>query len=148
MAVSKAVKNAAGKAVKAAKGVPGIGAAALDVGGNVIANMLSGNSFGTSLLKGIPEAAAYAIAPVPMFALALSGLPKAAVQGYMAADQRLASNYNMRRQPGTMFSYQDTNQAVTMRQAAVQAIQGSKLNARNALGGEASLMHRNWADRM
>lgn len=32
--------------------------------------------------------------------------------------------------------------AYTMRQRAIQAIQGSKLNARSALGNEASLMHR------
>lgn len=35
--------------------------------------------------------------------------------------------------------YMDTNQAATMRQAAVQQIQGNKLNARSALGGEARL---------
>lgn len=40
------------------------------------------------------------------------------------------------------FKYKDTQQAITMRQAAVQAIQGSRMNARSALGGEARLMHR------
>lgn len=35
--------------------------------------------------------------------------------------------------------YQDSAQAQTMRQAAVQQIQGNKLNARSALGGEAKL---------
>lgn len=48
-------------------------------------------------------------------------------------------------QNGPRFSYQDTQQAATMRQAAVQAIQGSKLNARNSLGSEAALMHRAWS---
>ena len=38
--------------------------------------------------------------------------------------------------------YQDTQNAYTMRQRAVQAIQGSKLNARSAVGNEAQYMHR------
>lgn len=38
--------------------------------------------------------------------------------------------------------FQDTQSAYTMRQRAVQAIQQSKLNARSALGNEASYMHR------
>jgi hypothetical protein len=37
----------------------------------------------------------------------------------------------------------DTQRAQTMRQAAVQAIQGSKLNARSALGGEAQIFANN-----
>lgn len=40
-------------------------------------------------------------------------------------------------------NYIDTQGAQTMRQAAVQAIQGSKLNARSALGGEARIFHNN-----
>ena len=34
----------------------------------------------------------------------------------------------------------DTRGAQTMRQATVQAIQGSKMNARSALGGEAKIL--------
>lgn len=36
-------------------------------------------------------------------------------------------------------NYVDTQQAQTMRQAALQQIQGNKLNARSALGGEARI---------
>lgn len=36
-------------------------------------------------------------------------------------------------------NYMDTQRAQTMRQAAVQQIQGNKLNARSALGGEARI---------
>jgi hypothetical protein len=50
----------------------------------------------------------------------------------------------IRNDTGMRATYQDTQQAATMRQAAIQAIQGSKLNARNALGGEAAMMHRRW----
>lgn len=38
-------------------------------------------------------------------------------------------------------NYVDTQRAQTMRQAAVQAIQGSKLNARSALGNEAKILN-------
>jgi hypothetical protein len=41
-------------------------------------------------------------------------------------------------------NYMDTQRALTMRQAAVQAIQGSKLNARSALGGEARILAAQW----
>ncbi|GLF89978.1 hypothetical protein Saga11_12370 [Bacillus safensis] len=41
-------------------------------------------------------------------------------------------------------SYQDTQRALTMRQAAAQAIQGSKMNARSALGGEVKIISQNW----
>ncbi|ACK60713.1 TPA: hypothetical protein ACGW6Y_005586 [Bacillus cereus] len=37
-------------------------------------------------------------------------------------------------------NFLDTRGAQTMRQAAVQAIQGSKMNARSALGGEAKIL--------
>src|SRR5574344_264027 len=40
-------------------------------------------------------------------------------------------------------NYMDTNAALTMRQAAIQQIQGNKLNARSALGGEARILSRN-----
>ena len=40
-------------------------------------------------------------------------------------------------------NYMDTNAAVTMRQAAVQQIQGNKMNARSALGGEARIFAGN-----
>lgn len=52
--------------------------------------------------------------------------------------------YQQRMQTGLKSTYTDSQQALTMRQAAVQAIQGSRMNARNALGGEASMMHRGW----
>ena len=39
--------------------------------------------------------------------------------------------------------YMDTNAAATMRQAAVQQIQGNKMNARSALGGEARIFAGN-----
>jgi hypothetical protein len=126
----------------------GIGAAALDLGLNTFFNMQGGNNLGTSLMRAVPESVAWAVAPGIMGAVQVAQLAPMAAQAYMNADINLQSKYNQTHKAGTMFTYQDTNQAMTMRQAAVQAIQGSKLNARNALGGEAALMHKNWSDRM
>jgi hypothetical protein len=151
MSVSKTAKDAAKKAGSVLKNkakLPGFGGAVFDYGANVVGSMMEGDSFGTSLFKAIPGSIAWAVAPGLMMTTSIASAIPGLVQGYMAADAKLASTYNMKHKPGTMFTYQDTNQAATMRQAAVQAIQGSKLNARNALGGEAALMHRNWSDRM
>lgn len=52
-----------------------------------------------------------------------------------AEDFRGIENQSQRIGQGFM----DTNQAQTMRQAALQQIQGNKLNARSALGGEARI---------
>jgi hypothetical protein len=38
-------------------------------------------------------------------------------------------------------NYMDNQRALTMRQGAVQAIQGSKMNARSALGNEAKILN-------
>lgn len=52
------------------------------------------------------------------------------------AEQLLAFDNPSQRLGG---NYMDTQRAQTMRQAAVQQIQGNKLNARSALGGEARI---------
>jgi hypothetical protein len=115
--------------------------------GALFRTALGGENLGSAILHEIPESAMFAIAPGLMWTYTAAQLAPLAVQGYMAADQGLRSRYNQARKPGTNFTYTDTRQAYTMRQAAVQAIQGSKMNARNALGGEASLMHRGYGDR-
>lgn len=126
----------------------GLGGMALDLGLNAYFGMKEGDNLGTSLIKAVPQSIAWAVAPGVMGTYMAASLIPAAAQGYMGADQNLRQKYNQNRKAGTMFSYMDTRQAVTMRQASVQAIQGSKMNARNALGGEAALMHRSWTDRM
>jgi hypothetical protein len=107
-----------------------------------------GDSVTTAFMKEIPSTVAWAVAPGVMWAVTGAQLAPALAQGYMNANNTLRGKYNANHRPGTMFSYTDTQQAATMRQAAVQAIQGSKMNARNALGGEAALMHRGYGDRM
>jgi hypothetical protein len=144
----KSAGNGIKKAASSVRAIPGIGGAAIDLGLNSFANMQSGDSASTAVIKAIPESIAWAVSPGVMTVYTAAQLLPVAMNGYMTADRTLSSKYNRNHSAGTMFTYQDTNQAVTMRQAAVQAIQGSKMNARNALGGEAALMHRNWADVM
>lgn len=151
MAVEKPIKNVlgkAGKVIQDVKNLPGFGVAALDLGGNIVANVLSGDNLGTATLKAIPESIAWAVAPKIMTGVMVAQLLPAAVTGYINADAKLKSRFNENHKAGTMFTYTDTRAALTMRQAAIQAIQGSKMNARNALGGEAALMHRGWGDRL
>lgn len=129
-------------------GKAGIGGAALQMGIGAFLEMRQGESFSTAALKQIPSTVAWAVAPGVMTAYTAISAAPALANAYIMADQRLKSTYNQNHRAGTNFSYMDTQQALTMRQASVQAIQGSKLNARNALGGEASLMHRSYSDRM
>lgn len=110
---------------------------------------LTGQSWGQAIVGEAGEAVAMAIAPGAYWTWTIgsmvAGLPGAVYRGGQAMEERYNESRRKLSQP--TFRYQDTQQAVTMRQAAVQAIQGSKLNARNALGGEASLMHRGYKDR-
>jgi hypothetical protein len=102
--------------------------------------------------RGVGESAFKAVASGVMWnmigggtatALMLAPVVPALASAVLAKNDQLASQHRMNRDPGNLnFSYTDTQQALTMRQAAVQAIQGSKMNARSALGGEARLMHR------
>jgi hypothetical protein len=108
-------------------------------------NMAAGDDFGTAALKAGAGAALWATAPWVMGAhLAATTIP----QGLAAAHQwkrQKVNQWNMQHMQGAIGSnYQDTQRAFTMRQAAVQVIQGSKMNARSALGGEARILAKSW----
>lgn len=129
-------------------------------------NMSAGDGLGTAIGKGAAEVALWGVAPVPMLGYTLAksipGGVRSVVDGVEKRGKEwdalhnnnvLGRNYidtqhafNMR-QAG-MLALQQSSQlhtgALTQRQAAVQAIQGSKLNARSALGTEARLMHIPW----
>lgn len=120
----------------------GWGLVAVDVGLNTFFNIKEGNSISTSLIKGTLQAIPYAIMPGPMFTYDLTRAGVALAKAAHQYNRVLSQKYTNMINPQPRFTYMDTRQALTMRQAAVQAIQGSKLNARNALGGEAALMHR------
>lgn len=117
--------------------------AGLAFGTNLLGSKLSGESWKKSAVMAAGETVIEAVAPGAFWALMafnmVKGVPGAIVRGGESAERRF--NEARRNAAVPTFSYTDTQQAATMRQAAVQAIQGSKLNARNALGGEASLMH-------
>lgn len=132
------LKSGIGVAAKNPGLLMGAGMAAMDVKSQVD----SGNSLGTSIFKAGVNGALYASNPVLMTAIDLAPL---AYQGLVGAHQ-------FRKQKGQQLfdqkhnnygrvggGYTDTMQAQTMRQAAVQQIQGNKLNARSALGGEARI---------
>lgn len=124
----------------------GMGGVAITTGLRTMTHKKRGESLGTSLLKGIGTGAFYAFAPKTLTAAAFTApMVKGAIQGSFRASRNITDRRRQQTRPGTSFTYRDSNAALTMRQASVQAIQGSKLNARNALGGEASLMHRSYA---
>lgn len=99
-----------------------------------------GRSLGASALKGAASYALYMNAPQLMYGMQIS---KAAIGGARAAvnfrDRRGQEIALGSRQDVVGGNFMDTEQAQTMRQAAVQQIQANKLNARSALGGEARI---------
>lgn len=119
-------------------GKVGIGGAAFGVVASSYTRLRAGESFGTALTKGVAESALYAVAPTAML------FGQLGFMGARAGAKALTQKTRREVSTGPNFSYMDTQAAMTMRQASVQAIQGSKLNARNALGGEAALMHRGY----
>lgn len=127
----------------------GVGAAGLDIAFDTIYRMKQGDSLGSSFLKSLGEGALWAVAPTTMWTTQfIAPMAVGSVKAGMAFNDRLKTNYRNNTKVGTNFTYRDTRSAYTMRQAAVQAIQGSKMNARNALGGEAALMHRSYKTRV
>lgn len=123
-----------------AAGTLGMGALA------VPANMSEGDSFRTAVVRAGAETAAWAVAPYAMGAYEVGKLAVAGVEGGHAWHQNKKSAWNEAHRRNTTVggNYQDTQRAATMRQASIEAISGSKMNARSALGGEAQLLSSNW----
>lgn len=139
--------NAAGKAAQAHVPLRGrlgfLGPAAFL--SDVYFNMQDGDDLGTALVKASAHGIAAAMFPVAyttvMLAPVAYDVAKAGVQWWRKRDAMFQNLYQRGEVGG---GYVDTQQALTMRQAAVQAIQGSKLNARSALGGEARILSTGW----
>ena len=113
--------------------------------GDVYMNMKQGDDFGTALVKSAATTAMFAMFPVATTVAYMAPVgyevSKAGYEWWRAKE----AEYQRMYQKGTLGGgYVDTQQAITMRQAAVQAIQGSKLNARSALGGEAKILAAGW----
>lgn len=106
-------------------------------------NAYSGDDLGTSILKAGVTGAVFASNPV--LAPVLMGAQIATDVGWGIAK----FNHQKKQWWNAQYSYSnnvggqyvDTMRAQTMRQAAVTAIQGSKMNARSALGGEAKILN-------
>ncbi len=114
---------------------------ALGFGLDVVTGMATGQNIGGAL----GSAALAAVFPKLYWAYSLGSMAAMAVPAVMQATDTLNARARSYASPVTNWSYVDTQAAYTMRSAAVQAIQASKLNARSALGGEARLMARNEA---
>jgi hypothetical protein len=112
-------------------------AATEGVGAAVRDNVVSGAIFGAARW-GLTRLGMGLFNPFTIGAAALVGGVVGGRQALIAGRDYNASLRNA--SFGTAFN--DSNgTAATMRQASLQAIQGSKINGRNALGGEAALMH-------
>ena len=100
-----------------------------------------GSSLSGALAQELTQSAMFAMNPGAM-SLAYAapvihaGLDAAYTHRRQKAEELLAFDNPSQRIGG---NYMDTQRAQTMRQAAVQQIQGNKLNARSALGGEARI---------
>lgn len=108
-------------------------------------NMAAGDDAGTAIGKAAVSTALWFTAPGIMTAHMAATMAPMAAAGVYNWNRQAKTNWqnaHLQGQVGGM--YQDTQRAMTMRQAAVQAIQGSKMNARSALGGEARILNNNW----
>lgn len=114
------------------------GGFALDMG----IEMAMGHSVGDAVKQASLEALLYEM--FPSIGLSYMAIPLAQLSyqiGRSHYDNDKQQFEDMYR-PNLGGNYQDTQQAYTMRQRGVQAIQNSRLNARSALGNTARMMHR------
>jgi hypothetical protein len=137
-AVSSVLKKVGSQGKKKAFTAGGIA-----FGADTAMNVYSGDDLGTSVAKASVTGVMAASNPVLFGGLTLGSL---AIDGYWGAKQfgyQKSQWWNAQYATNNVVggNYMDTQRAQTMRQAAVQAIQGSKLNARSALGGEAKILN-------
>lgn len=108
-------------------------------------NMAAGDDAGTAILKAGVASALWYTAPLVMTAhLAATAGPALGTAAHGWHRQKTADWNKGFRQREIGGSFHDTQRALTMRQAAVQTIEASKLNARSALGGEAKILAQSW----
>lgn len=113
---------------------------------STVMNKAAGDSIGSALVKGVGEAALWSLIMTPKAGWVYS-LGQMGVAGVSAAHQAIRRSWHEKRDryytSGEIGGgYVDTRQALTMRQAAVNAIRESRINGRLILGNEASYMHR------
>lgn len=139
----------AGLGVSALKTIGSVGkrkaltAGGLAFGADTAMNLYGGDDLGTSVMKAGVTGVMAASNPMLYGGLTAASL---ATDAYWGIQQ---FNYQKKQWWNAQYAYNnevggnyvDTQRAQTMRQAAVQAIQGSKMNARSALGGEARILN-------
>ena len=115
----------------------------LGFGADMVQNLSAGDSLGTSAMKAGATGILFAANAPLMWGLTGAGLAKDAYWGIQEYNYEKKQWWNKQYAYNNRVGggYVDTQRAQTMRQAAVQAIQGSKLNARSALGGEARILN-------
>ena len=118
----------------------------LSTGFELVGRVSSGEklSLGTIGKSAVSGVAWELVHPGAAFAYGAASLAVAGGAAAYGSVKKQMQKWKDNRQTGLRSTYTDSEQALTMRQAAVQAIQGSRMNARNALGGEANMMHRKW----
>lgn len=117
------------------------------IGLNAVSEYSAYRDQGKSTMSAVGRTAAMSLFRYtnPVFSTVVEAVPEVYNAGVMANqfrrskydEQRMVRENRRTNQIGG--GYVDSQHAVTMRQAAVQQIQGNKLNARSALGGEARL---------
>ncbi len=127
-------------------GGPVIGTA-IGVGTDVIFGAMEGLEPAEAIGRGAMYWAATGLLGVAPTMGLLAGIPlaRAAATVLPTSYKRKAENWRSFHQSGYGHvggGFQDTEHALTMRQAGVRAIHESRMNARSALGTEGKLMHR------
>lgn len=110
---------------------------------DLASNVAAGDNLGTSLLKAGTSAVLGATAPVLFGAITTAPMVRDLALGYYNFTREKQNWWNKQFAYSNVVggNYMDTQRAQTMRQAAIQSIQASKLNARSALGSEARILN-------
>ncbi|MDA1616350.1 hypothetical protein PDK03_07035 [Bacillus cereus group sp. TH204-1LC] len=106
-------------------------------------NLHGGDDLGTSVLKAGITGALAESNPLLFGGLTIANIGQDVYWGVQQFNHQKKQWWNAQYATNNRVggNYVDTQRAQTMRQAAVQAIQGSKMNARSALGGEAKILN-------
>lgn len=132
-------KTAVAKGAGTTLGVKGH---AIGMGMNVAGEKAAGRGWGEAVAHGaFWHAAGTMIKGAGLVPVAAMGV-KAGVGSYLDHKRHGQSKLQPYYQGGFGGGYQDTEQAATMRQRGVQALQESKMNARSVLGSEARTFHQ------
>ncbi|HDR4737017.1 TPA: hypothetical protein QCR36_004071 [Bacillus cereus] len=133
--VLKAVGSKSGKKLATAGG--------LAFGADTAMNLYGGDDLGTSVMKAGVTGALAASNPVLFTGVTIASMAQEGYWGLQQFNHQKKQWWNAQYATNNRVggNYVDTQRAQTMRQAAVQAIQGSKMNARSALGGEAKILN-------